>query len=100
MQKFFDPSVMSWQGLQPGGHLMVAVKHLWAPALLIVVATVFVQSIVRYVSYTTRYRGLTLPPGPPRRWIIGNLLQMPKSDFLTQTIKWKDEYGEFESING
>jgi hypothetical protein len=86
---------MSWQGFQPGGDLMVALKNLFVSALSIAVATIIVRSTARYVSHITRYRGLTLPPGPPRKWIIGNLLQLPKGDFLTQTLKWKDEYGKW-----
>lgn len=94
MQKYFDPPILSWQGFD----LTVALKNFWAPALLIILATVFVQAIHRYVSNVTKYRGLALPPGPPRKWIIGNLLQMPKGDFLTQTLKWKDEYGKPSKI--
>jgi hypothetical protein len=62
--------------------------------LVIVVLTVLLQSLFRYFSTSARFRGLPLPPGPPRKWIIGNLLQMPKGDFVTQTTKWAKEYGK------
>jgi hypothetical protein len=81
---------MSWQG----DDLIVSLKRLLAPTLFIVVGTVVVQSIYRYFSSPARFRGLPLPPGPPRKWIIGNLTQMPKGDFVTQTIKWAKEFGE------
>jgi hypothetical protein len=45
-------------------------------------------------STSARFRGLPVPLGSPRKWIIGNLLQMPKGDFVTQTTKWAKEYGK------
>jgi hypothetical protein len=49
-------------------------------------------------STSARSRGVPLPLGPPRKWIIGNLLQMPKGDFVTQTTKWAKEYGKSNRV--
>ena len=73
--------------------LIVQLRKLLTLVLLVIVA-VLVKFISRYFSSSARFRGLSLPPGPPRTWIIGNLLQMPKDDFVTQVVKWAREYGE------
>ncbi len=74
---------MYWQD-DGNGSLLV-------PVALIVLVTIFVQYLFRG-HYS--YGGVSLPRGPHRKWIIGNLHQMPKGDFVVQVLKWAKEYGE------
>ncbi|KAK3402583.1 cytochrome P450 [Sordaria brevicollis] len=39
-----------------------------------------------------------LPPGPPTKWLLGNLLQMPKEKAYLQFKKWADEYGPIYTL--
>lgn len=44
-------------------------------------------------------QGLPLPPGPPGKFLIGNLNEMPTSDeWLTYT-EWGKKYGQFVNID-
>ncbi|KIM28306.1 hypothetical protein M408DRAFT_329415 [Serendipita vermifera MAFF 305830] len=38
------------------------------------------------------------PPGPPRHFLIGNLLQFPKDHFYKRFCEWQKEYGEIVSV--
>jgi hypothetical protein len=40
-----------------------------------------------------RRRGLPYPPGPPRRPLIGNLLDMPSADECVVYRDWARKYG-------
>ncbi|KAE9397022.1 cytochrome P450 [Gymnopus androsaceus JB14] len=46
-----------------------------------------------------RRRRAQLPPGPPRHWILGNLLDLIKTDDLLASVdKWQDSYGDIVSL--
>jgi len=85
--------IMSWQD-----DFLNRNRNLLVPVALIVLVTIFVQYIFRGLS-SSRHRGLSLPPGPHRKWIIGNLLQMPKGDFVVQILKWAKDYGKPSKSN-
>ncbi|KAG9311157.1 hypothetical protein JVU11DRAFT_8224 [Chiua virens] len=38
--------------------------------------------------------GFPLPPGPPRKPLVGNLLDIPRSQQWHQFLKWKEHYGD------
>ncbi|KIM28311.1 hypothetical protein M408DRAFT_329417 [Serendipita vermifera MAFF 305830] len=41
---------------------------------------------------------LPSPPGPPRHFLIGNLLQFPKDHFYNRLCEWQKEYGDIVSV--
>ena len=41
---------------------------------------------------------VSLPPGPPRTFLLGNLLQFPKDHFYDKFCEWQKEYGKVETI--
>lgn len=43
--------------------------------------------------------GLKLPPGPPRRPLIGNLLDMPKTEEWKTYNRWAKEYGDLVYVS-
>ncbi|KAH8105240.1 cytochrome P450 [Cristinia sonorae] len=43
--------------------------------------------------YIRKYETLPLPPGPPRRWFVGNLLDFPTSRPWLKFRDWCNEYG-------
>lgn len=43
-------------------------------------------------------RPKNLPPGPPTKWLLGNLLQMPREKAYLQFKKWADEYGPIYTL--
>ncbi|KIM28320.1 hypothetical protein M408DRAFT_23723 [Serendipita vermifera MAFF 305830] len=47
---------------------------------------------------TTKPNGLSVPPGPPRHFLIGNLLQFPKDHFYKRFCEWKKAYGDIVSV--
>lgn len=58
-------------------------------------------SLILYTLIRIRTVGLrpsSLPPGPPTRWLLGNLLQMPKEKAYLQFKKWADEYGPIYTL--
>nr|BAK09431.1 cytochrome P450 [Postia placenta] len=57
--------------------------------------------VLIYIVYTYLNSGISgnsnslpLPPGPRRRWLIGNLLDLPKTIDWGILAGWKDTYGE------
>jgi len=40
-------------------------------------------------------KGIPVPPGPPRDFLIGNLRQFPKDNFYGKFCEWQKEYGKF-----
>ncbi|KIM28308.1 hypothetical protein M408DRAFT_23712 [Serendipita vermifera MAFF 305830] len=38
------------------------------------------------------------PPGPPRHFLLGNLLQFPKDHFYKRFCEWQAEYGDIVSV--
>ncbi|KAJ3720579.1 cytochrome P450 [Lentinula raphanica] len=47
----------------------------------------------------SRRRTKQLPPGPPRNWILGNLLDLVKTDDLIASVdRWQDTYGDVVSL--
>ena len=55
-------------------------------AILVAAATWIIRS-----SLQKRYR----VPGPPRNFLLGNLLQLPSNLAFKQFTKWAQEYGMF-----
>ncbi|KIM28323.1 hypothetical protein M408DRAFT_329427 [Serendipita vermifera MAFF 305830] len=47
---------------------------------------------------TDRSNRLPPPPGPPRHFLIGNLLQFPKDHFYKRFCEWQREYGDIVSV--
>ncbi|KIM28309.1 hypothetical protein M408DRAFT_23713 [Serendipita vermifera MAFF 305830] len=45
-----------------------------------------------------RSNELPPPPGPPRHFLIGNLLQFPKDHFYERFCEWQKEYGDIVSV--
>ncbi|KIM28319.1 hypothetical protein M408DRAFT_69838 [Serendipita vermifera MAFF 305830] len=45
-----------------------------------------------------RSKELPPPPGPPRQFLIGNLLQFPKDHFYERFCEWQREYGDIVSV--
>ena len=41
-----------------------------------------------------RQSASNLPLGPPRRWLLGNILDMPRKEQWLTFSKWKEQYGE------
>ena len=60
--------------------------------------TIIVASVVvYYISvwfYFSKNRGLSLPPGPKRHRITGNLDHLPKEKLWMQAAEWGKIYGE------
>jgi len=46
-----------------------------------------------YRTYIRRHR-LPLPPGPPGKFIVGNLFDMPKGPIWPALAQWKEKYGQ------
>lgn len=44
--------------------------------------------------FVDRARNIHLPPGPKRRWIIGNLLDVPSKIDRHVLAQWKDRFGK------
>ncbi|KAJ3782567.1 cytochrome P450 [Lentinula aff. detonsa] len=45
--------------------------------------------------FHSKHRTAQLPPGPPRNWILGNLLDLLKIDDLLASVdSWQDTYGQ------
>ncbi|KIM28318.1 hypothetical protein M408DRAFT_329423 [Serendipita vermifera MAFF 305830] len=45
-----------------------------------------------------RSNELPPPPGPPRHFLIGNLLHFPKDHFYERFCEWQKEYGDIVSV--
>ncbi|KIJ57190.1 hypothetical protein M422DRAFT_23283 [Sphaerobolus stellatus SS14] len=43
-------------------------------------------------------QGVRLPPGPPGKWLVGNMADMPKEHEWETYTKWAKEYGEIVYI--
>jgi len=42
---------------------------------------------------SSRSKGISAPPGPPKEFLIGNLRQFPKDHFYNKFCEWQKEYG-------
>lgn len=57
-------------------------------------------AVVLLVGLALRARNRPLyPPSPPRKWIIGNLLDMPRTVDTKKFTLWKDQYGVYHSAS-
>ncbi|KIM28312.1 hypothetical protein M408DRAFT_329418 [Serendipita vermifera MAFF 305830] len=56
---------------------------------------VLVQGLKKMTDNSNR---LPPPPGPPHRFLIGNLLQFPKDHFYKRFCEWQREYGDIVSV--
>jgi hypothetical protein len=55
-----------------------------------------IASGVALIVLVRKWRGrhvLPLPPGPPKRFLIGNIPDMPTENEWLKYNEWKDEYG-------
>ncbi|KAJ4500122.1 cytochrome P450 [Lentinula lateritia] len=51
------------------------------------------------IAADKKRRTAQLPPGPPRNWILGNLLDLLKTDDLLALVdSWQDAYGDMVSL--
>ncbi|KAJ7805769.1 cytochrome P450 [Mycena olivaceomarginata] len=57
-----------------------------------------VLAAILWRRFVSPKRGLPLPPGPPRRYITGNLHQLPTSQPWLQYADWAKEYGPVISL--
>jgi len=48
-------------------------------------------------SLTRRSEKYTLPPGPPRHFLLCNLLQFPKDHFYEKFCEWQRLYGLYSA---
>ncbi|KAJ4474244.1 cytochrome P450 [Lentinula aciculospora] len=59
----------------------------------------FLISLISISIVRSRRRTAQLPPGPPRNWILGNLLDLLKTDNLLASVdSWQDIYGDIVSL--
>ncbi|THH31277.1 hypothetical protein EUX98_g2916 [Antrodiella citrinella] len=59
--------------------------------------TVLVAAVVSHLIFTTllsRKQGLSVPPGPPRRWLVGNLFDVPLVTPWFTYKAWCDKFGD------
>lgn len=73
---------------------LLADYHLSIPRLSAVLALCMCLKV--YFA-RTRYLKGPLPPGPPGQPLLGNLLQLPKFQWL-QFTQWKDKFGALYMI--
>lgn len=64
-------------------------------ASIATIGYVLVQGLRRMTDKLNR---LPPPPGPPRHFLIGNLLQFPKDHFYKRFCEWKKAYGDIVSV--
>ncbi|KAH9918271.1 cytochrome P450 [Fomitopsis serialis] len=79
----------------------MSLLNLWTVGLAPRVLGVLFAAVLASAVYL-RSRGRVhkvYPPGPPRRWIVGNLLDIPSSVDLTRFKLWKDTYGDVVYLN-
>lgn len=60
-------------------------------------ALLLALSIWIYRIYVRRHR-FPLPPGPPGKFIVGNLFDMPKGPIWPVLAQWKERYGDIVYI--
>jgi len=53
--------------------------------------------LVQGLRRLTRSEMYTLPPGPPRHFLLGNLLQFPKDRFYEKFCEWQRLYGLYSA---
>jgi hypothetical protein len=52
-----------------------------------------VLALLVFFAHRLAYRKLPLPPGPPAKFISGNVHQVPKSEPWRTYAKWLETYG-------
>ena len=77
-------------------HITLAVEDMldlaWTSSLLYV--SLGLLSFLGLRAFLSRSSEQRLPPGPKRRWVTGNLLDLPpKIDFDVLT-SWENQYGK------
>ncbi|KLO15615.1 cytochrome P450 [Schizopora paradoxa] len=45
-------------------------------------------------AWRTNPKSLPYPPGPPQKWVIGNLTDMPSPTNFQNLIDWKEQFGD------
>jgi hypothetical protein len=55
-------------------------------------------TVAQKLNQSSRSKGVLLPPGPPRDFLIGNLRQFPKDHFYAKFCEWQKEYGEWTEL--
>lgn len=70
-------------------------------SLLLVVVTSFVFALAFKLITARRKskKGYRLPPGPPAKPIVGNLLEIPKKHSWIKFHEWAKEYGPLYRLN-
>ena len=96
--------LLSWEGRKrhsiSGSVIMQADGTLQTPRKLGLPGTptlILVSVVVYYVCvwfFVSRNRGLSLPPGPKRAWLTGNLRDLPKGMLWLRAAEWGKTYGE------
>ncbi|KAF8507774.1 cytochrome P450 [Gautieria morchelliformis] len=64
-----------------------------AASLVSILVTLTLLLAVRLVNRKRLPKGLRLPPGPPGRWILGNLTDMPTQHEWETYAEWAKKYG-------
>lgn len=58
------------------------------------VGVVLILLLVTRTSFSSNRNGTPLPPGPPRRWLVGNAFDFPRLRSWVKFTEWRDRYGE------
>ncbi|KAK7685293.1 hypothetical protein QCA50_011656 [Cerrena zonata] len=62
-------------------------------SLLLYVQVAFALVTLGVVVKRVLRKHVVYPPSPPGHWLLGNLLDMPRTIEWDKLLKWKDEYG-------
>ncbi|KAH7904383.1 hypothetical protein BJ138DRAFT_1019208, partial [Hygrophoropsis aurantiaca] len=67
---------------------------MFADLLAVVAFLVALLLLHRKLGTDRSSKGCSLPPGPPRRPLLGNLLQIPRFQAWHTFLSWKHQYGD------
>lgn len=93
--------LLSWEGRCFSGPLIMQAEDTLGKVGLPSTPLILVSIVVYYVCawfFFSRNRRLSLPPGPKRAWITGNLHDLPKGMLWLRAAEWAKTYGELALI--
>jgi len=73
------------------------VEHPATTGVVVLSLTSLSYVLAQRLMESSRSKGILVPPGPPRDFLIGNLRQFPKDHFYGKFCEWQKEYGECTS---
>jgi len=71
------------------------VEHPATTGVVVLSLTSLSYVLAQRLMESSRSKGILVPPGPPRDFLIGNLRQFPKDHFYGKFCEWQKEYGKF-----